>query len=115
MHELSVAQSIIESILEQARKVEAKPIRARISCGQFNTLNDDAMQFAFEAIAENTPCQGLRLEIKHVPLRAKCQSCQEIFVFDIYSPVCPKCKKEHFEFEPDAPLLLEEIEFEERS
>jgi hydrogenase nickel incorporation protein HypA/HybF len=113
MHEMSVAQSIIDSILEQAKKMSAKPIRALISCGQFNTLNDEAMQFAFEVISEDTPCHGMRLEIKHIPLRAKCQSCGESFVFDIYSPHCPKCKVEHFYFEPDAPLLLEEIEFED--
>lgn len=113
MHEMSVAQSIIEAIQEQAKKTGAKPIRALISCGQFNTLNDEAMQFAFEAISDGTDCHGMLLQIKHIPLRAKCQSCQEVFVFDIYSPHCPKCKAEHFDFEPDAPLLLEEIEFED--
>jgi hydrogenase nickel incorporation protein HypA/HybF len=113
MHEMSVAQSIIDAIAEQAKKNNAKPIRALISCGQFNTLNDEAMQFAFEAISDGTPCHGVLLQIKHIPLRAKCQDCQESFVFDIYSPHCPKCKIEHFTFEPDAPLLLEEIEFED--
>jgi hydrogenase nickel incorporation protein HypA/HybF len=113
MHEMAVAQSIIDAILEQTKQTGAKPIRARISCGQFNTLNDEAMQFAFEAISEGTSCHGMRLEIKHIPLRAKCQDCGEVFMFDIYSPACPKCKVEHFNFEPDAPLLLEEIEFED--
>jgi hydrogenase nickel incorporation protein HypA/HybF len=115
MHELSVAQSVLETILEQAKKISARPIRAIISCGQFNVLNDEAVQFAFEAISEGTLCHGMRLEIKHIPLRAKCRSCGELFAFDIYSPNCPKCKTENFDFEPDAPLLLEEIEFEDRS
>lgn len=113
MHEMSVAQGIIDAILEQAKQVNAKLIRALISCGQFNALNDEAMQFAFEAMSEGTQCQGMRLEIKHIPLRAKCQDCGEVFIFDIYSAACPKCKTEHFTFEPDAPLLLEEIEFED--
>jgi hydrogenase nickel incorporation protein HypA/HybF len=112
MHETVVAQSILNTILEEAKKVSARPIRAVISCGQFNALNDEAMRFAFEVAAENTPCQGMCLEIKHIPLRVKCRNCGQVFVFDIYSPVCPKCKAEDFTFEPDAPLLLEEIEFE---
>jgi hydrogenase nickel incorporation protein HypA/HybF len=111
MHETAVAQSILDTILEEAKKIAARPVRARISCGQFNTLNDEAMRFAFEVATEGTPCQGMRLEIKHIPLRAKCRKCGEIFVFDVYSPDCPKCKVEDFAFEPDAPLLLEEIEF----
>ncbi|MBM4103879.1 MAG: hydrogenase maturation nickel metallochaperone HypA [Planctomycetes bacterium] len=111
MHETAVAQNILDTILEQANKVSARPVRAIISCGQFNALNDEVMQFAFEAAAENTPCQGMRLEIKHIPLRAKCRKCKEVFVFDVYSFACPKCKAEESDFEPDAPLLLEEIEF----
>ena len=113
MHEMSVAQSVLDTIVEQAKKNNARPIRAVISCGQFNTLNDEAMQFAFEAISENTLCHGMCLEIKHIPLRTKCRECNEIFEFDIYSPACPKCKAEQFDFQPDAPLLLEEIEFED--
>jgi hydrogenase nickel incorporation protein HypA/HybF len=115
MHETAVAQSILDSILEQAKKVSARPVRAVISCGQFNTLNDEVMQFAFEAAAEGTVCQGMRLEIKHIPLRAKCRNCGEIFIFDVYSPSCPKCKTEESDFEPDAPLLLEEIEFKDET
>jgi hydrogenase nickel incorporation protein HypA/HybF len=113
MHETAVAQSILDSILEEAKKIAARPVRAVISCGQFNTLNDEAMRFAFDAATEGTPCQGMRLEIKHIPLRAKCRKCKEIFVFDVYSPNCPKCKAEECDFQPDAPLLLEEIEFKD--
>ncbi len=111
MHETAVAQSVLDTILEQAKKVSARPVRAVISCGQFNTLNDEAMRFAFEIATEGTLCHGMCLEIKHIPLRAKCRKCGEIFVFDVYSPSCPKCKAEESDFEPDAPLLLEEIEF----
>jgi hydrogenase nickel incorporation protein HypA/HybF len=113
MHETAVAQSILDSILEEAKKIYARPVRALISCGQFNALNDEVMQFAFEVAAEGTPCQGMRLEIKHIPLRAKCSSCGHVFVFDIYSPACPECKAGDFAFESDAPLLLEEIEFKD--
>jgi hydrogenase nickel incorporation protein HypA/HybF len=115
MHETVVAQSILDTILEQVKKISARPVRAVISCGQFNALNDEVMKFAFEVAAEGTLCQGMRLEIKHIPLRAKCRKCGEIFVFDVYSPDCPKCKTEDFAFEPDAPLLLEEIEFEDKT
>lgn len=115
MHEAAVAQSIIDTIIEQSAKLGgAKPLRAVVSCGQFNTLNDEIMTFAFEVAADGTICQGMRLEIKHIPLCAVCQMCQKQFTFDIYSPTCPECKSEQIQFQPDAPLLLEEIEFEEK-
>lgn len=113
MHETAVAESILQTILEQAEKVGARPVSATISCGQFNALNDEVMQFAFEAAAADTVCRHTKLNIKHIPLQAKCRQCGETFVFDVYKPVCSQCDGAEFDFQPDAPLLLEEIEFEE--
>jgi hydrogenase nickel incorporation protein HypA/HybF len=113
MHEMAVAESILHTILEQAEKLgPVRPVAARISCGQFNTLNDEAMHFAFESISEGTPCEGMRLEIRHIPLQATCRQCQTTFAFDVYRPHCPECDSDDYTFEPDAPLLLEDIEFE---
>ena len=59
MHEAAVAESILRTILEQSAHLNnARPVSARISCGQFNRLNDEAMQFAFEAISQGTPCSA---------------------------------------------------------
>jgi hydrogenase nickel incorporation protein HypA/HybF len=113
MHETAVAESILNTIIEQAEQVNAKPLSAVISCGQFNALNDEVMGFAFETAAAGTVCESMKLNIKHIPLQAKCKQCQMIFEFDIYKPACSQCDSTEFDFEPDAPLLLETIEFEE--
>jgi hydrogenase nickel incorporation protein HypA/HybF len=113
MHETAVAESILNTIIEQYEQVNAKPISAVISCGQFNTLNDEVMSFAFETAAAGTVCEGMTLEIKHIPLRAKCKQCYTIFEFDVYKPACSQCDSAEFDFQPDAPLLLETIEFED--
>ena len=115
MHETMIAQSIAEVIAREAKERGLRPLRARISCGQLNPVNDEALNFAFDIAAKGTLCEGLRLEVRHVPLRAACKSCGRTFEFDIYSPGCPGCGGGDFEFEPDAPLLLEEIEFEDPS
>lgn len=114
MHETMIAQSIVETIAREAQKRNLRPVRARISCGQLNPINDEVMNFAFELAAKGTPCHDLCLEIRHVPLRATCKSCSRTFEFDIYSPACTGCGGADFDFEPDAPLLLEEIEFEDK-
>jgi len=112
MHETIVAQNILSAILVEAEKIGAKPISARISCGQLNPLNDEVMSFAFEAATKETVCDGMKLEIVHIPLQAVCKKCGEKFNFDVYSPLCVKCGSIEFELGSDAPLLLEEIEFE---
>lgn len=46
-------------------------------------------------------------------MRVSCNNCGQTFEFDVYSPGCDKCQGKDFRFEPDAPLMLEEIEFED--
>jgi len=113
MHETSVAESIIDTIIEKTNELGKKPLSATISCGQMNAVNDEVMDFAFEVVSKDTVCDGMSLKIIHKPLFAVCRKCNHRFEFDIYSPLCPACKGVEFNLEPDSPLLLEEIEFED--
>lgn len=112
MHETMVAQSLLVTISDEAAKHNAKPVGAKISCGMLNPVNDEALRFAFEVIAKDTLCQGLKLQIEHKPIWARCKSCSRGFEVELSSPGCPKCSSADFELQPDAPLLLEEIEFQ---
>ncbi|MCE5339886.1 MAG: hydrogenase maturation nickel metallochaperone HypA [Planctomycetaceae bacterium] len=113
MHEAMVAESIIDSILSQVPNKHGRVIRVVISCGQINAINDEAMKFAFDIAAEETICKDAKLKIKHIPLKATCENCSKKFNYDLYDPCCPKCSKNDIKIGEDAPLLLEEIEFEE--
>ena len=112
MHEASIAQALFEAILAEAKKQKGKPVAAKISCGAFSGVNNEALCFAFEAISEGTVCQNLKLVIEQKPIRAKCKKNGHTYAFDLHKPNCPKCRCEDFELLPDEPLLLEEIEFE---
>lgn len=112
MHEATVAQGLIDVILQEAEKQHARPIRAKMSCGELNKVNDDVLSFAFEAVAQGTLCEGMRLEIEHKPLQATCKLCGSVFAVDVSKIQCPDCQGGDFELLPDAPLILDEIEFE---
>jgi hydrogenase nickel incorporation protein HypA/HybF len=112
MHETVVAQNLLDTILQESRQQEGKPVSAKISCGQLNAVNDEALTFAFEVIAQGTPCEGMSLQIEHKPTQARCDGCGEVYVIDLAELRCPRCGREDFELLPDAPLLLEEIAFE---
>lgn len=113
MHEAMVAQSIFETITAEAQKQQARPIAARISCGQLNPINEEVLNFAFEAAAKGTICEGTRLKVVEITLKCTCKKCGRTHGFDIYSSGCPGCGSSDFDINPDAPLLLEEIEFED--
>ena len=111
MHEAMVAQSVLAAISSEAAKRPGRPIGAKISCGKLYAINDETLCFAFEALTKGTPCEDVKLEIEHNPIQGRCRKCsQEFNVED--SSTCQKCGSEDFELLPDAPLLLEEIEFD---
>jgi hydrogenase nickel incorporation protein HypA/HybF len=112
MHEAMVAQSLLAAISAEAEKHKARPLGAKISCGQLYAINDEVLYFAFEALAKGTTCEGARLEIEHKSLRASCKQCGSVFEIDIGGTTCANCRSQEFELLADAPLLLEEIEFE---
>ena len=113
MHEMMVADSLLRIILGQCAGRAGRVISARITCGQLNAINDDVLGFALEAIAKGTLCEGMHLEVEHKPLRAECRSCTTVFAVDAGPPRCPSCDGDDFRLKPDAPLVLESIEFEE--
>lgn len=112
MHETVVAQSLLEAISLEADKQGAKPIGAKMSCGELNGVNDEVLSFAFEALAEGTPCEGMVLRIEHKPIQAQCHACARSFDVTLSNAQCPNCSGDDFELLPDAPLVLEEIEFD---
>jgi hydrogenase nickel incorporation protein HypA/HybF len=114
MHEASIAQSVFDAISAEAKKQKGRPVAAKISCGAFSGVNNESLLFAFEVISKDSICEGLKLDIEQKPIQAKCKKCDYIFVFDLHKPGCPKCRCEDFELLADAPLLLEEIEFEDK-
>jgi len=112
MHETVVAKSLLDMITVEAQKQNARPITAKISCGAFEGINEQILNFAFEAIAKGTLCEAVKLQITKHPIQCKCNQCRQINDFEIKNPICPKCSSDDFELLAQQPLLLDEIEFE---
>ncbi|MHC4637633.1 MAG: hydrogenase maturation nickel metallochaperone HypA/HybF [Planctomycetota bacterium] len=111
MHETAIAQGLFAVIEKEAEKQKAKPLSAKITCGLLNAVNDEVLQFAFDAICKGTICESTKLEIYHKPLQGKCKSCDEQFDIEISKPLCSRCGSGDFELLPDEPIILQEIEF----
>ncbi len=112
MHEMSVAQNLMATISAETAKQKSKPIKAKISCGILNAINDELLVEAYSAISKGTSCEGIALEIKHKPIQGLCKKCGQKFDVDFSKCCCTGCGSVDFELLEDAPLILEEIEFE---
>lgn len=62
MHEVALAQSILDIVTETARKNKAgKIIGIRLRIGKLSCVNLDSLQFAFSCISPDTPAEGAEL------------------------------------------------------
>jgi hydrogenase nickel incorporation protein HypA/HybF len=116
MHETMIAQSLLAAIAQEAAKLpNAKPVRARISCGKLYAINEEVLCFAFEAVSKGTPCEGVKIELDTIPLAAVCQKCGKKFDlnFEKMEQHCTHCGSDSYDVQPDAPLTLEQVQFEQ--
>lgn len=112
MHEAAIAQGLLVAIEKEAEKQKARPLSAKMTCGLLNAVNDEVLQFAFDAISKGTICEAIKLDIEHKPLQGQCKDCNEKFDVKLTKPLCPGCNSHNFELLPDEPIMLQEIEFD---
>jgi hydrogenase nickel incorporation protein HypA/HybF len=77
MHEFSLAQSVIETILSVAYKKKVKRIKVvKLKFGTFALIQEDQFRFCFEIIkSDSEVTSNSNLEIIWIPGELKCLSC----------------------------------------
>lgn len=98
MHELAIAENLLEMAGQELRKRGLSRLLAlRVRCGALAGVMPEALEFAFAALARE---QGLeaRLEIAREPLRLLCSACGRDFASAQGSlfTACPFCGYEFF-------------------
>ena len=113
MHELSIMQSALDQVLEQARQAGASRVHAiRLRIGTLSGVVPDALQFAFEALAAGTPAEGAKLIIEDVPARFWCASCNQEFKATRMFAECPDCHRSSAELRAGREMELTSMEVE---
>jgi hydrogenase nickel incorporation protein HypA/HybF len=113
MHELSLAQNILDIVRESVPKDELADVRVvRLKLGTFSGVVADSLDFCFSAISAETPLAKARLEFEHIPFEVLCHHCQKTFENDIGFVVCPECGGTDTVVLSGRELQLTEIELE---
>jgi hydrogenase nickel incorporation protein HypA/HybF len=73
MHELSIADSLLEIVSRhaQGRRVE----RVELKIGHLRQVVPSALEFAFELLACGTCVEGAELVIQEIPPTGRCRAC----------------------------------------
>ena len=111
MHELTIAQNILDIINEQLLVNNlSKVIKIRIRIGRLAAIEPESL--SFEIIAKNTKAEDSVLEIDYVPIRCKCSNCQIVFTLDELNFICPKCMGSNLKIISGNELQVVELEAE---
>jgi hydrogenase nickel incorporation protein HypA/HybF len=73
MHELSVAQAIVDTAVRHADGRRVKLVSLRL--GSMRQVVPDSLTFYFEIVARDTLCEGAELEHEIVAARLRCPDC----------------------------------------
>jgi hydrogenase nickel incorporation protein HypA/HybF len=92
VHELSIAQSLVESVRsELSARGNPRLVGIGVRVGEISGVQPDALRFSFEVIVKDTELEQARLEIEHVPLTYRCRRCGHQFRVVAYEITCPSC------------------------
>lgn len=93
MHELALAQSIVDVVEQHASACQAARVKlVRLRVGEASGVVADALTYSFEILANFSPLlEGARLTIESMPHRARCKQCEREFAVQNCIPRCPHC------------------------
>ncbi|MBI5190194.1 MAG: hydrogenase maturation nickel metallochaperone HypA [Nitrospirae bacterium] len=114
MHEVSICESIIDILKQQAAaRGKARVTLVRLKIGEMAGVVEDSMRFAFEVVSKDTLAEGAELVIDLVPLMARCKACGADFPIEGYAFSCAVCGSPEIEVVSGRELMIDEIELEE--
>jgi len=110
MHELSIAQNIIEIVENYAIKAHAKIVTdVEVDVGTISGVIPETLEFVWELAVKNTITEKAKLKINVIPAKARCKDCKTEFeIEDIYS-VCLACNSNNIEIYQGKELLVKSI------
>jgi hydrogenase nickel incorporation protein HypA/HybF len=92
MHELSIAMSIVEVAVDEAKQRNVLVSAVHLRLGALSGVVKDALLFSYEVACQDTPLQGSRLLIEEIPVAVFCPQCKEKRVLEsVQSFTCPEC------------------------
>jgi hydrogenase nickel incorporation protein HypA/HybF len=92
MHELSIAMSIVDAVLDEGRERGVKVNSVHLRLGALSGVVKDALLFSYEVACQDTELQGSQLIVEDVPIVIFCAQCQQEQTLDSVQMFrCPQC------------------------
>lgn len=92
MHEMSIAEGVLQLIEEAAQREGFQTVRTIwIEIGQLSGVEPEALAFCFDAVTRDSIAAGAALEIVHVPGTGQCFECGRETELQAVYDACRHC------------------------
>ena len=110
MHELSLAQNVVEILCEEATTHGLTRITSyRLAVGELRAVVPEMLRTCLKIVGRGTAVDGAAMDLQVVPGRIHC-SCGEMFDVSELLFLCPGCGRPGGEIISGQELMMVEIE-----
>lgn len=111
VHEVGIMLEALEIAAAQARKSNAQRIhRIQLRIGSLSGVVPEALRFAFDALAPDSPAAGATLDIEVVPVTVRCAGCDATFTPSSAFYECPHCHEPSCEVRAGREIEVSSLE-----
>jgi len=113
MHEMSIAQSLVDILQEEMTNNNARVLKSvKLHIGKLSAIVPEALSFCFEIIVSGTNMEGADLVMEMIPLKGICLDCDQEFEIEGYAFSCPHCDSPNIRTISGQDLSIIEMEVE---
>ncbi|NOY54114.1 MAG: hydrogenase maturation nickel metallochaperone HypA [Deltaproteobacteria bacterium] len=113
MHELSVVQSLLETIESYAAEQKATTVtKVIVRNGPLSGVVPDLLRTTFDTFKEKTIAEDAELVIGENPLLIQCHDCKQEVRSMIQKFACPICGSRNVDARGGDDLILERLEMD---
>lgn len=114
MHELSIAQALVDQVGKVAEAQQAKRVVSiRVVVGTLSGVDPEALRMAFPLAAEESPLlQETELVLERVTATVRCADCQAVSTPEPPFVYCTACKSRNVQIETGRELYIQSAEIE---
>ncbi len=111
MHEMSLAEGILQLVEDTACREQAKSVKTIVlEIGRLSSVEPEALKFCFESVTRGSITQDARLEIIDVPGVGYCLTCSVSVMMETLYGACPKCGSYQLKATGGTEMRVKEIE-----
>jgi len=92
MHEMSIMQSVLDAAFEALKESgETRITEITLTVGEQTDIQEIPLNFAFEALKQNTAARNATLKVTMLGTRSQCNECAVEFDHDRFTMLCSDC------------------------